>query len=232
MIEIVYEDNHTLVAVKPPNMLSQADNTGDTDILSEMREYIRVSANKPGNVYIGLIHRLDRPVGGLMVFAKTSKAAARLSAQLQKHDVGREYMCAVTGDMPETFTLTDWLRKDEKTNMVRVVAPDTPGGQKAVLHGRVLDRREGLTLCAIRLETGRSHQIRVQMKNAGAPLWGDNRYGTGKPGQQIALWGYKLTFDHPTRHELMCFYNYPRGGVWEEFRTVLDAMNQPDQMKE
>ena len=215
--KIVYEDNHVLVAVKPPNVLSQADHTGDEDILSMLREYIRVKYNKPGNVYIGLVHRLDRPVGGLMVFAKTSKAAARLSAQMQKHHMGREYLCVVTGPVPDEFTLRDHLVKDERTNMVRVCSPETKGAQHAVLHGKCLGRKDGLALCAIRLETGRSHQIRVQMSHAGAPLWGDNRYGAGKPGQQIALWGYKLSFEHPTKHEVMTLHDLPAGSVWSEF---------------
>lgn len=222
MPEVVYEDNHVLVAVKPPNMLSQADNTGDADILTLLKEYIRVKYCKPGNVYLGLVHRLDRPVGGLMVFARTSKAAARLSAGLQKHDMGREYICVVQGgDLPEHFTLTDWLRKDERLNRVSVVPPDVSGAQKAVLHGHVLARRQGTALIAIRLETGRSHQIRVQMSHAGAPLWGDNRYGVGVPGQQIALWGYKLTIEHPTTHETMTFRHLPSGSVWDTYRNIL-----------
>ena len=221
---IVYEDNHVIVAVKPPNMLSQADNTGDADILSVLREYIRVTYQKPGNVYIGLVHRLDRPVGGLMVFAKTSKAASRLSAQMQQHHMGREYLCVVTGTVPDSFTLRDYLVKDERTNMVRVCTPDTKGAQHAVLHGQCLSRKNGLALCAIRLETGRSHQIRVQMSHAGAPLWGDNRYGRGVPGQQIALWGYKLTFEHPTKHDIITLHDLPKGSVWDEFVIMNDEL--------
>ena len=109
MPSIVYEDNHVIVAVKPPNMLSQADKTGDTDMLSELKEYVRVKYHKPGRVYLGLVHRMDRPVGGLMVFARTSKAAARLSAQVATHEMGREYLCVVTGPVEDEFTLTDYL---------------------------------------------------------------------------------------------------------------------------
>ncbi len=216
-VPILYEDNHVLVACKPPNMLSQADRTGDGDILSALKEYIREKYRKPGEVYLGLVHRLDRPVGGLMVFARTSKAAGRLSQQLQVHDVGREYLCVCEGEPGDRFTLTDWLLKDKQKNHVAVVAGGTPGAQKAVLHGECLDRRDGLALCAIRLETGRNHQIRVQMAHAGHPLWGDNRYGRGKPGQQIALWGYRLTFEHPVSHRLMTFVLMPEGGIWECF---------------
>ena len=187
MPKIVYEDNHVLVAVKPPNMLSQADRTGDTDILTLLKEDIKVRYNKPGRVYLGLVHRLDRPVGGLMVFARTSKAAARLSVQMQEHAMGREYLCVVTGEVKDSFTLIDYLIKDERLNRVTVCEAEVRGAQEAVLHGTCIARRQGTALCAIRLETGRNHQIRVQMSHAGAPLWGDNRYGTGIPGQQIAL---------------------------------------------
>lgn len=211
-----------LVAVKPPNMLSQADRTGDTDMLTELKEYIKVKYAKPGRVYLGLVHRMDRPVGGLMVFARTSKAAARLSAQVATHEMGREYLCVVTGPVQDSFTLTDYLVKDTRLNQVEVCEADVKGAQEAILHGECIERREGTALCAISLETGRNHQIRVQMAHAGAPLWGDNRYGHGIPGQQIALWGYKLTFTHPTTRETMTFYDVPYGGIWTLYRDLLD----------
>ena len=122
MPDILYEDNHVIVAVKPPNMLSQADATGDPDILTTLKEYIRERYQKPGNVYLGLVHRLDRPVGGLMVFAKTSKAAARLSVQMQAHDMGREYLCVAYGEAEEKFTLTDYLIHDPILNRQVVCA--------------------------------------------------------------------------------------------------------------
>lgn len=219
--DVLYEDNHVLVAVKPPNMLSQADSTGDSDMLTEMKAYIRERYHKPGNVYLGLVHRLDRPVGGLMVFARTSKAAGRLSAQMREHELGREYLCVACGETPEEFTLTDYLIKDEIKNRVVVCEADVKGGKLAVLHGRRIAAREGTSLCAIRLETGRSHQIRVQLSNIGAPLWGDNRYGYGIPGQQIALWGYRLTFRHPVTREKMTFHAMPEGGVWNLYADLL-----------
>ena len=226
MPNIVYEDNHILVAVKPPNMLSQADKTGDADMLTCMKDYVRATRNKPGNVYLGLVHRLDRPVGGLMVFARTSKAARRLSEQMRKHDLGREYLCVVTGPVKDSFTRIDYLLKDERLNRVVVCEADVKGAQEAVLHGKCIARREGTALCAIRLETGRNHQIRVQMADSGAPLWGDNRYGHGIPGQQIALWGYRLTLEHPTTHEIMIFQDLPYGGVWNAYIDILTAISQ------
>ncbi|MBQ9251344.1 MAG: RluA family pseudouridine synthase [Clostridia bacterium] len=221
MPDVLYEDNHVLVAVKPPNMLSQADDTKDTDILTLLKEYIREEYNKPGNVYLGLVHRLDRPVGGLMVFARTSKAAARLSEQMRQHEMGREYLCIAVGEMEDTFTLTDYLWKDPIQNKVAVCEADQKGSQLAVLNGRCLARREGTSLCAIRLETGRKHQIRAQMSHAGAPLWGDNKYGGGIRGQQIALWGYKLSFVHPTTRKVMRFFSMPEGSAWSLYGDLL-----------
>jgi 23S rRNA pseudouridine1911/1915/1917 synthase len=230
--DVLYEDNHILVAVKPPNMLSQADHTGDADMLTEMKAYIREKYHKPGNVYLGLVHRLDRPVGGLMVFARTSKAASRLSAQMREHDMGRQYLCVACGEVPETFTLTDYLIKDEIRNKVVVCEADEKGSKLAILHGRCIDRRNGTALCAIRLETGRKHQIRAQMSNIGAPLWGDNRYGSGIPGQQIALWGYKLTFRHPTQNEIMTFHSLPEGNIWDTYADLLTVPEDTDTPRE
>ena len=224
MVKIVYEDNHIIVAVKPPNMLSQADKTGDADMLSELKEYIRIKYRKPGNVYLGLVHRLDRPVGGLMVFARTSKAASRLSAQMREHVMGREYLCVTEGVAREKFTLINYLLENERLNRVVVCDADEKGAQEAILHGRRLAQKQGTSLCALRLETGRKHQIRVQMKEMGAPLWGDHRYGRGMRGQQIALWGYKLTIEHPTTHNVMTFQDLPCGSVWNAYAAELTEM--------
>ena len=224
MINIVYEDNHVIVAVKPPNMLSQADKTKDADILSLVKDYIKVKYNKPGNVYVGLVHRLDRPVGGLMVFARTSKAAARLSAQMREHEMGREYLCVTEGQVKDKFTLINYLIQNERLNRVMVCDADERGAQEAILHGHCIGRKNGTSLCSLRLETGRKHQIRVQMKEMGAPLWGDHRYGHGIPGQQIALWGYKLTFEHPTTKNIMTFQHLPCGSVWNTYADELTDM--------
>ncbi len=224
MINIVYEDNHVIFAVKPPNMLSQADKTKDADMLTLVKDYIKVKYNKPGNVYVGLVHRLDRPVGGLMVFARTSKAAARLSAQMREHEMGREYLCVSEGHVKDKFTLINYLIQNERMNRVMVCDADERGAQEAILHGHCLARKSGTSLCSLRLETGRKHQIRVQMKEMGAPLWGDHRYGHGIPGQQIALWGYRLTFEHPTTHNIMTFQYLPCGSVWNNYGPELTDM--------
>ena len=235
MPDVLYEDNHVIVAVKPPNMLSQGDATGDTDILTLLKEYIKAEYQKPGNVYLGLVHRLDRPVGGLMVFARTSKAASRLSEQMRKHEMGREYLCVAVGETEDSFTLTDYLWKDPIQNKVVVCEADEKHSQLAVLHGRCIARREGTSLCSLKLETGRKHQIRAQMSHNGTPLWGDNKYGGGIPGQQIALWGYKLTFRHPVTHRVMRFFSMPEGNAWSlygDLLTVPEDTEEPESPKE
>ncbi len=223
---VLYEDNHLIVVVKRPNQLVQGDATGDSDLLSEVKEYIRVKYNKPGEAFVGLVHRMDRPVGGLLCFARTSKAASRLSEQVRTHTMRREYVCAVRGETPDDFTLRDWLKKDEKNNMVTVLPEYLKAqGKEAVLHGHTVESRGGLSLCAIRLETGRAHQIRTQMAHFGHPLWGDARYGDGKSGQQIALWGMRLSFDHPISGDRMVFIApAPRTGGFASFTTQLDTL--------
>lgn len=204
-VQIVYEDNHLLVVVKPPNMPTQADASGDADLHSTMKAYIAERYHKPGAVYLGLVHRLDRPVGGLVVLARTSKAAQRLSAQVREKTLAREYIAAVRGAPSGRGERLDWLLKDGKTNTVRAVAPHTPGAKEARLCFAAAGRAGDLTLLRVKLFTGRSHQIRVQLSHAGWPIWGDARYGGGRPGEQIALWGAHLGLVHPTRAEAMAF---------------------------
>ena len=146
--------------------------------------------------------------------------------------MGRQYLCVVCGEVPEKFSLTDYLIKDEIRNKVVVCEADQKGGKLAILHGRRIAAREGTALCAVRLETGRSHQIRVQMSNIGAPLWGDNRYGYGIPGQQIALWGYKLELEHPVTRKKLVFHAMPEGGVWTLYADLLTVPEDTDPPRE
>ena len=208
-VGVVYEDNHLLVVVKPPNMPTQADASGDPDLHSTMKAYIAEKYQKPGAVYLGLVHRLDRPVGGLVVLARTSKAADRLSAQVREKTLARQYVAAVQGSAPAQRELTDWLLKDERTNTVRAVAPGTPGAKDAMLRYACCGGAGGLSLLRVKLYTGRSHQIRVQLSHSGLPIWGDARYGGGRPGEQIALWGAHLGLVHPTKKEEMHFDALP-----------------------
>lgn len=221
-MQVLYCDNHILVAVKPPNMPSQADASGDMDMLTELKGYIGIKYKKPGNVYLGLVHRLDRPAGGVMVFARTSKAAARLGAQFQAHNQGRKYLAVVEGEMREPRRLVDWLLKGAD-GMVRAVPEGTKDAKRAELLTTPLATKSGLTLADVELATGRAHQIRVQHANIGHPLWGDMRYGNGVPGRQLALWAYCLSFAHPTRGEKVTFWSKPpQSGAWEDFYDIID----------
>lgn len=225
-IPVLYEDNHLLVAVKPANMPSQADSSGDEDMLTALKRYIGEKYQKPGSVYLGLVHRLDRPVGGVMVFARTSKAASRLSETFRTHEQDRRYLAIAEGEFTEDLQPVDYLLKDGKTGMVKVVSGNTPGAKEARLISRPQACRNGLTLTEVQLFTGRSHQIRVQHAHAGHPLWGDMRYGNGVPGRQIALWAYSLILEHPTKHEEMRFTTQPpRAGVWKEFDAEINRVS-------
>lgn len=205
-IPILYEDNHLLVIEKPINIPVQEDNSGDKDLLNLLKEDIKIRYEKPGNVYLGLVHRLDRPVGGVMVFAKTSKAASRLSDVIRKDELDRKYLAVVRGvPKKKKATLEHYLYKDTKKNKVYAVAANHKEAKRAVLDYELISSEEGLSLLSVRLHTGRSHQIRVQLSEAGFPLYGDQKYGqqVNRVGQQIALWANVLEFPHPTTKELI-----------------------------
>ena len=202
MINIIYEDNHLIVVEKPINIPTQEDNTKDKDLLTILKEYIKEKYNKPGNVYLGLVHRLDRPVGGIMVFARTSKAASRLSEQVRNKTFKKTYNAVVIGNIENTGKLKDYLLKDEKRNIVKV----DEKGKEAISNFKKLNFKDNMSLVEINLETGRSHQIRVQMSHHGYPLFGDQKYNkTAKVGEQIALFAKKIEFVHPTTNELLTF---------------------------
>ena len=202
-MNIIYEDNHLLVVDKPVNVPMQEDSSKDKDLFTMGKEYIKDKYNKPGEVYLGLVHRLDRPVGGVCVFAKTSKAASRLSKQVSDHTLAKTYLAVVEDNGLKDFGhLEDYLLKDTKTNMVKV----DPRGKLAILDYEVLKRKDNLALVKIKLKTGRSHQIRVQFSSRNHALWGDQRYNrNAKKGQQIALHAYQLELVHPTTKEKMLF---------------------------
>ena len=223
-IPIIYEDNHLLVVVKPPNLLSQGDATGDEDLLTLLKEYIRVTYNKPGNVYLGLVHRLDRPVGGVMVFGKTSKAASRLSEQIRERTFDRGYLAVVEGHPAKTAgSVRNFLLKDGQKNLVKVVKPGVQGAQEARLDYKVVDMNRTQSLVRIWLRTGRSHQIRVQMAALDHPLFGDRRYGRRSNERlQIALWAERISFLHPTTKEKLEFTQMPPAEKpWTEFHLGL-----------
>ena len=219
---ILYEDNHLLVVEKPENLPVQADASGDADLLSLCKAYIKETYHKPGDAYLGLVHRLDRPVGGVMVFAKTSKAAGRLTSQFKDRTAHKRYVAIVDGNAPASSECVDWLYKDERTNTTRVVPEGTDGAKKAILRYRTLARQNGTSILDVELLTGRPHQIRVQLSSRGLPILGDMRYNpNAKPGTQIRLWAYTLTVKHPTLGEPMTFWSIP---AWREYPAVLRCL--------
>jgi len=203
MINIIYEDNHLLVVEKPINMLVQADNTHDKDLLTILKEYLKEKYQKTGNVYLGLVHRLDRPVGGVMVFAKTSKCASRLSKQIREHKLVKEYCAIIMGKLEHNKgTFKDKLLKDTKNNLSFV----SNDGKDSELDYEVVSYKEGLSLVKINLKTGRHHQIRVQFSSRGYPLYGDHKYNINcNLKEQLALFASSLTINHPITNESVTF---------------------------
>lgn len=217
-LKVIYEDNHIIVVEKIPNIPSQSDKTGDMDMLTLVKQYLKEKYQKPGNVYVGLIHRLDRPVGGVMIFAKTSKAASRLSNQVREKVFQKVYLAVVDG-RPEKDKgiLEDYLYKDERNNMSRVVRENKKNAKYAKLEYEVLyyHQLKNLSLVKVHLYTGRHHQIRVQLANSDHSIFGDNKYGTRGKGKQIALWAYQLTIEHPITKETLQFVDLPEKiGTW------------------
>lgn len=221
-IKILFEDNHLLVVEKPVNIPSQKDESNDPDMLTLLKEDIKLRFNKPGDAYLGLVHRLDRPVGGVMVFAKTSKAASRLSAQIRNGEFKKVYLAVVHGKFIERHgELIHYLLKNSDTNTVSVEVNNTNGAKEARLEYEVLEHTDGFSLIRVKLYTGRSHQIRVQLSAIGHPLFGDQKYGAdiNKPGQQIALCSNEITCKHPTKGEELVFKCNPPGKhPWNLFK--------------
>ena len=205
-IKILYEDNHLLVVIKPANMPVCLDSSNDIDLLSKLKEYIKIKYQKPGNVYLGLVHRLDRPVEGVMVFAKTSKAAERLSKQIANNKVTKTYYAVVTGNPPKEGAFEDYLIKNEKNNTSYVTTKDK--GKLAKLTYQTINTKNNLSLVKINLETGRHHQIRVEFSHHGYPLYGDHKYNKefiNDNKELIALIAKELSFYHPVTKELLHF---------------------------
>jgi len=221
-VKILYEDNHLLVVEKPVNMPVQADASGDPDLLTACKAYVKEKYQKPGEVFLGLVHRLDRPVGGVMVFARTSKAAARLGAQFAARQVKKRYVAIVNGSPPASAALCDWLAKDEKSNTTKVVSEGRAGAKQASLRFQTLARQGARALLDVQPDTGRPHQIRVQLAHADLPIQGDMRYHPqARPGTQIRLWAYALSLTHPTLDEEMTFFSQPN---WPEFPAHLTLL--------
>jgi len=198
-MDILYEDNHCLAVVKPPGLPVQGDASGDESLMDEVKAYIKEAYGKPGDVFLGLVHRLDRPVGGVVLLAKTSKGAARLSEQFREHRVKKVYV-ALTEGIPEEKRgeVKQWIKKDEKKNRAEAFDHEVPGSKRAELTYRVLESGHGRALVEIIPRTGRPHQIRLAMKSLDTPIIGDLKYGAGQGlGNRIELWAKSLTFEKP-----------------------------------
>lgn len=216
-LKILYEDNHIIVVVKPAGIPVQQDKTSDLDMLTIIKAYLKEKYNKPGNVYLGLVHRLDRMVGGVMVFAKTSKAASRISEYIRQKNVKKRYLAIVNGKMDVTgdvVELKDYLVKNERLNMSRVVDKSVKGSKESILEYKVIKNfkynNKEYSLVDIDLHTGRHHQIRVQLSSRNHSIYGDQKYGGRGHGKQICLWAYELTINHPITKEEMTFKSIPK----------------------
>ena len=214
-LEVLYEDNHCIVCFKPAGVLSQADNTGDIDMLTLVKKYLKKKYNKEGNVYVGLVHRLDRMTSGVMVFAKTSKGAMRLSKDIQDGNFFKEYLAVCEGEILnfDEVTLVDYLEKNESLNKSFI----SPNGKEAILTYKVVTTKNNKSLVKVKLKTGRHHQIRVQMANINHPLYGDIKYGSPHK-DNLALQAYKLSFYQPVSRELLTFQKISYNGVFAIFK--------------
>lgn len=226
--KIIYEDNHILVVIKPHNIAVQEDSSQDPDMLTIIKDYIKERDQKPGNVFLGLVHRLDRPTGGVMVFAKTSKSASRLSTELKNRQLKKKYLCVING-RPQISNdrLVTYLKKDEKANLVKIAPKLEEGAKEAILEYEVIDTKQNLSLVSVNLITGRSHQIRVQMSSQlNAPIVGDFKYGDKTHKCNLALWAYELSFIHPTTKQEMRFNVAPDydNKAFAMFETEIEKM--------
>lgn len=219
-LKVLYEDAHMIVVEKPPKVPSQRDKTEDKDMLTYVSEYLQSKYPATRSPYVGLIQRLDRPVGGVMVFAKTKLANQKLSDQIQRKEVGKVYYGIVCGVPDKNHeVLVDFLLKQGKTNLSKVVSKSTTNAKEAILEYDLLETLNTpeygvLSLLKIILKTGRHHQIRVQLSNAQLPLWGDTKYNKEFSNQrewtQIALWARTLTLDHPKTNKTLTFHSSPK----------------------
>lgn len=216
-LNILYEDNHIIVVIKPCNIPSQADSSNDIDMITIIKKYLKEKYNKPGNVYLGLVHRLDRPVGGIMVFSKTSKAASRLSNEVRTNKVHKTYLAVVHGYLnSKEDKLINKISKNTKTNDSYI----DDNGKEAILEYKVIYEENDLSLLKINLITGRHHQIRLQLSNINHPIYGDQRYGY-QDKKRIMLYAYKLEFIHPVTKEKMVFTSIPNWNIIDKVKEEL-----------
>lgn len=223
-MQVVYEDNHIIIVSKRSGEIVQVDKTGDRTLADDVKQYIKEKYAKPGNVFLGVVHRLDRPVWGLVVFAKTSKALSRLNDMFRTGDVHKTYW-AITQNCPAEpeATLTDWIRRNEKQNKSYAYDREVPNSKKAMLHYKVIGRSDNYTLVEVNLMTGRHHQIRCQLANIGCPIKGDLKYGARRsnPDGSISLLARRIEFVHPVSKEhITVEAPLPDDKLWHEMRML------------
>jgi len=227
-LDVIYMDNHLLVVNKPQGLLSQADETGDIDIVTLAKEHLKKKFNKPGNVFVGLVHRLDRPASGLMALARTSKAASRLSAQFRDNLPQKRYLAMVEGNCEGEGVCSNYLVKKDKR--VRVTGKTTPSAKLAELEWKAITWKSGLTLVEVLLKTGRPHQIRIQLSHMGFPILGDFKYGAKREldGKNMALHCYLLSLPHPVKDETMKWIARPprswSGRFGDEMEYIINSV--------
>ncbi|XFA99573.1 RluA family pseudouridine synthase [Candidatus Izemoplasma sp. B36] len=224
-LKILYEDNHIVIVLKPAGVLSQAGDIKQPDMVNLLKDYLKKKYNKPGNVYLGLVHRLDINVAGVMVFAKTSKAANRLSEQIRNHEFTKKYLAIAYGEIKEeTGELEDYLVKDNKER--QAILGNKSNGKLAKLKysllGKTKINKKDFSLLDIELITGRFHQIRFQLANMNHPLYGDTKYSDASPNKEffIGLYAYQIEFLHPTKKEKMVFNLKPTHRYFREFEGL------------
>lgn len=223
-MKVVYEDNHIIIVSKRSGEIVQGDKTGDKTLADEVKAYIKEKYAKPGNVFLGITHRLDRPVWGLVVFARTSKALVRLNDMFREGNVNKTYwaICQNAPEVPEA-TLTHWLTRNERQNKSYAYDKEVPGAKKAVLHYRTIGKSERYTLIEVKLMTGRHHQIRCQLAKIGCPIKGDLKYGARRsnPDGSISLLARKIEFAHPVSKEHICVESeVPDDKLWHEISGI------------
>lgn len=222
MCDVIFEDNQILVAVKPQNIPTQQDSSCDKDMLNMLKDYLVKKYNKSGQAYLGLVHRLDRPTGGVMVFAKTSKSAERLCEQIKTDEFEKTYFTVVNGTPRiKQATLVNYLKKDEKNNIVKICPQTEDGAKEAILTYQVLETVGEKSLVKVSLQTGRSHQIRVQMANIGCPVVNDVKYGAKTQKGNLALWATVLKFNHPVSKARLTYKVTPPTDIapWKDFNV-------------
>lgn len=225
-MKVIFEDNKILAVEKDPGMVVAEDASLDTDLLTLLKQYLKEKHNKPGNVFLGLVHRLDRPVGGIMIFAKNSKSASRLGELIRNHNFKKEYLAVLQGNIgKKEASLKHYLFKDEKTNKVKIFNNQVGSSRLAELTYKVLEVKNNFSLVKINLLTGRSHQIRAQFSHIGHPIWGDVKYGSTNRSWDIALWSYKIKLETMDYREF--FSIPPNKQPWNNFEFIASLRKLP-----